>query len=1097
MCKPRLTVEQLERRLLLTGPAFEETTDRIGVFSDQLQANYSDALVQFIATHYAGTQKMLKAENQRYLDINPAWTLLHYDLGVTKSPAPLILNDQWGSDWSVVNSHEDWWMHNADGVRLHNDKLNADLQDITNPAWRQYWSQLVISSMRAEGAVATFADSFTHGFGAGWHSVYDVRFIPGPHAADPAYWPNGYTWQDRLDDLITYMVSALGNTPEHFIYMPNLDALVTSWQHIDTTKLEAAFLEHFGDYGGGGYMNGETSDWVLAMNRALPMTASKIIIIEPSLFGTPDSATGQLSRNFLLGTYLLMKGDHTYLNIVPPGTAKEGAYYYPEYQLDFGTAVTPLATNVSNYLWNGLYRRDYQNGIVLVNPGNTPITVNLGGDYFLAQGHGGGLMNGTSIDATGNYDGGYLTYQQVSSVTVPAGSAALLMNNAGPPDIRVLSATTDGGTQLTVTYQIATSDVAAPFDLSFYRSNDAQFDNSDTALDTVTLSNAADGTIGMHTKVFTIGGAAGQIALPGAGAAQVTGDYQLLAVLDPTNAVSTASVNKTAVLTGAYHVAGGGVFVQGGLVNDTLTLSVTGSNLSVVLNGTTYSYAVSDTALVQAWTHAGNDTVNVLSTALNVPVTTYLGSGNETVNVGDASNTLNGIQGPLVLDGGGGTDQLLINDQGNTVGQSFTVTSISISRSGTASISYTSLKGITINAGSGNDTATIVSTPSTTPVTINGGAGLDTLVGPNLPDFWTISSANGGKVRNVSFTGMENLTGGTGADIFQFSGTGNLTGSLSGGGGGDQLDFSLLTDSGANGRAVTVNLQTGVATRADGLNLIGGTFSGIRFVAGSTAAANTLIGPNAFDTWNVTGANAGNIKQGLTAILILNGWKSFQKLVGGTDVDVFQFTAAGTETSIDGGTAPANKGNWLDYLSVGVPVTVNLATGATSINGVSNAAVANIQDVRGGSGGNTLTGNALGNILLGGTGNDSITGGSGRSLLIGDKGSDSITGNSGNDILIGDATSYDTWTMANDNIDRLMSILAEWQSANSYATRFANLQGGGGLNGSNKLIYGTTVNDDTSADTLTALSGSAQNWFFQSPGDTLVNFLTGDHLNNT
>src|SRR5262249_53742429 len=141
-------------------------------------------------------------------------------------------------------------------------------------------------------------------------------------------------------------------------------------------------------------------------------------------------------------------------------------------------------------------------------------------------------------------------------------------------------------------------------------------------------------------------------------------------------------------------------------------------------------------------------------------------------------------------------------------------------------------------------------------------------------------------------------------------------------------------------------------------------------------------------------------------------------------------------------------------------------------------------------GGNTLTGNALGNILLGGTGNDTITGGSGRSLLIGDKGSDGITGNSGDDILIGDATSYDTWTSANDNIDKLMAILAEWQSADSYATRFADLQAGGGLNGSAKLIYGTTVKDDASADTLTAMAGSLQNWFFQGPADTLVNFLS-------
>ncbi len=192
------------------------------------------------------------------------------------------------------------------------------------------------------------------------------------------------------------------------------------------------------------------------------------------------------------------------------------------------------------------------------------------------------------------------------------------------------------------------------------------------------------------------------------------------------------------------------------------------------------------------------------------------------------------------------------------------------------------------------------------------------------------------------------------------------------------------------------------------------------------------------------------------------------------------------------------------YSAFASAVAVNLLTGsATNVNLGLAGSVSNIQNVHGGNAGNTLTGDAQGNILIGGLGGGAITGGTGRSLLIADKGSAHITGGSstGGDILIGDYTTYDTMTTAHELA--LASILAEWQSADSYATRFhdINTGTGGGLNGANKLNWGTTVKDDATPDaafTLTAApSASALDWFFLDSNDTKVNFETGEHVNNT
>jgi hypothetical protein len=245
-----------------------------------------------------------------------------------------------------------------------------------------------------------------------------------------------------------------------------------------------------------------------------------------------------------------------------------------------------------------------------------------------------------------------------------------------------------------------------------------------------------------------------------------------------------------------------------------------------------------------------------------------------------------------------------------------------------------------------------------------------------------------------------------------------------------------------------------------------------------SGGTNTLVGPNTTNTWAITGTNAGTL-DGTVA------FTGVQNLTGGTGLDAFVFGAGQKVTGkIDGG----GGGDWLDYAAYTTPVTVNLAAGtATGVGG----GIANIQDVRGSQGGNTLTGDAQGNILIGGAGADTITGGSGRSILIGDKGPDTITAGTGDTILIGGFTDFDSSSIAHDLA--LESILAEWQSSNSYAIRISHIKSGGGLNGSNRFVFGVTVHDDGSANTLIGSVGN--DWFFKGVHDTIKNLRPGEQVN--
>ena len=83
--------------------------------------------------------------------------------------------------------------------------------------------------------------------------------------------------------------------------------------------------------------------------------------------------------------------------------------------------------------------------------------------------------------------------------------------------------------------------------------------------------------------------------------------------------------------------------------------------------------------------------------------------------------------------------------------------------------------------------------------------------------------------------------------------------------------------------------------------------------------------------------------------------------------------------------------NRLDYSAYVTPVTVDLSPGTAT----NTAGVADIQDVTGGTLGDTLTGNSQDNVFLGGGGNDTLTGNEGRDLLFGGDGLDTILGRVG------------------------------------------------------------------------------------------------------
>ena len=392
-----------------------DTRFRIVPFADQLPSSLTEAQRRFAATNLAGTQKMLRSEIRALRAYNPNFLCLHYQLGVGCGAHDFVVGDVWTNDWALVNAQTGWFLRNASHQRVHQTDWNWDLMDIryTNGApatgFPAYWISNCVSRIRAAEDDGVFADSFTpdaYGFGQCNPShpwLDDVGLCRS-------------NWVPNLEQFGRAIRQTLEAPTNGFVFLPNLGGLVTGWLDMDYGLGHGGMIEGFAFWGPGNYL--DPADWALQMDRGMVLARGNKIVICQSY---PGAGSAQ-ERMFATASYLLIKGSATYLNLLASDAV--ALEYYPEYTLDLGGARGALPAGI-NSLWNaswGVYRRDYTNGIVLVNPGDSTVNIaSLGGTYWRVTTTGGGV-----VSTSGSY-GGSVTATAVTSLSLPPVSAAVLL----------------------------------------------------------------------------------------------------------------------------------------------------------------------------------------------------------------------------------------------------------------------------------------------------------------------------------------------------------------------------------------------------------------------------------------------------------------------------------------------------------------------------------------------------------------------------------------------------------------------------------------------------------------------------------------------
>jgi hypothetical protein len=349
-----------------TASRFPDTTATIAILSDQLP-NMTTQQQEFAATHYVGSQKLVLGTTRALRALNPNFVVLHYHLAMWQSaPSVSFITDglHWSNDYPQVTTHESWFWHNASGGRVASSADGKLLMNVSDPEFAAYWSDSIAQQTTAGEYDGVFLDSASPALLQGECSRDDSR-LAGTAARDQVFSElGGQTWIAAWDTWIAGLDGSLG--AKGIPLIPNTSAFTTTWDNSDYTRTAGIFSEGFAD------PSFSLADWKASTNQLMAIAAAGKIVIEQNYL----SGTGDVQRRlYYLANYLLVKGNRSYLFYFADSTLE----WYPEWEIDLA--------------WQGVYRRDFVKGSVLVNPATSAVSVTLAAPMQRIDPQGGGAVS--------------------------------------------------------------------------------------------------------------------------------------------------------------------------------------------------------------------------------------------------------------------------------------------------------------------------------------------------------------------------------------------------------------------------------------------------------------------------------------------------------------------------------------------------------------------------------------------------------------------------------------------------------------------------------------------------------------------------------
>jgi hypothetical protein len=388
------------------APQLPDTRDGIHVFNDQLAGGLSPGLLRFAATRYAGAQKLPADQIDALKRINRNFFVAQYRLALglghrvpdgectpTGDWIRILHGNRWKREWPS-RVEERWFAHRGGGRVLH-CRWGWYLTNPDDASWRARFTSDLRREMRATHADGAFLDSASVP-----NYLGGSEFSPPLPALDAGF---EQTWTAKLNRWLPYVRARIRRP-----VIANAGSWVTTRDRSDYSRIDGVMIEGFA-------VGLAPGDWELQMNRVLSLVRRGRIVIGQSYPAVEDLQ----ARMFAIGSYLLVKGSRTFVNL-EVGFQPE---WFPEYELDLGRATAPPPPRITALRSRGAYVRRYERGLVVVNPADAPVTAALARTYLLATPTGGG-----AVPPSGRPPSSWrLTTSPVSSVTLGPRQAAVLL----------------------------------------------------------------------------------------------------------------------------------------------------------------------------------------------------------------------------------------------------------------------------------------------------------------------------------------------------------------------------------------------------------------------------------------------------------------------------------------------------------------------------------------------------------------------------------------------------------------------------------------------------------------------------------------------